>query len=136
MPPLFLELDKVLEIHRDQIERYGGTPGVRQMDLLESAIGMPRAGMSGRYFHADLFEMAAAYLFHIVSNHPFVDGNKRVGAMAAYAFLRLNGWKLRAPEAPFEALVRSTAEGRTEKAILASFLREHSRRVGERKRRK
>ena len=76
MSPIFLGLDEVIEIHRDQIERYGGHPGVRDMGLLQSAIAMPQASHGGKYLHADLFEMAAAYLFHIVQNHPFVDANK------------------------------------------------------------
>ncbi|HEU4394714.1 MAG TPA: Fic family protein, partial [Planctomycetota bacterium] len=74
MQPDFLGLDEVLEIHRDQIARYGGRPGVRDMGLLESALAMPRAGAAGQWFHADLHEMAAAYLFHIAQNHPIVDG--------------------------------------------------------------
>ncbi|MEW6746169.1 MAG: type II toxin-antitoxin system death-on-curing family toxin [Planctomycetota bacterium] len=75
------------------------------------------------YFHSDLFEMAAAYLFHIVRNHPFVDGNKRVGAMAAFTFLKLNGITLEAPEPAFEEVVRSVATGKTDKADIAAFFR-------------
>jgi len=63
--PIFLSLGEVLEIHRDQIERYGGSPGIRDLGLLQSALAMPAAGFGGRYLHTDLFEMAAAYLFHI-----------------------------------------------------------------------
>jgi len=125
--PVFLGLDEVLEIHADQIRRYGGSAGVRDMGLLESALAMPRAGAGGRYFHADLCEMAAAYLFHIARNHPFVDGNKRVAAMAAYVFLGMNGLTLRAPGPAFERLVRFVAEGRADKAAIATFLRRHAR---------
>lgn len=71
--PRFLELDEVLEIHRDQVERYGGLAGIRDAALLNSAVAMPRSGAAAAYVHTDLFEMAAAYLFHIVKNHPFVD---------------------------------------------------------------
>ena len=83
MNPVFLELHEILEIHRDQIERYGGDPGVRDLELLKSAVAMPMAGVREKYLHGDLFEMAAAYLYHIVQNHPFVDGNKRTGLVAA-----------------------------------------------------
>jgi death-on-curing protein len=83
MPPVFLNLAEVLEIHRDQIERYGGQPGIRDLDLLQSALAMPAAGFGDRYLHEDLLEMAAAYLFHIARNHPFVDGNKRTVAAAS-----------------------------------------------------
>ena len=78
--PIFLCLGEVVEIPRDQIERYGGSPGIRDLGLLQSALAMPAAGFGGRYLHTDLFEMSAAYLFHITQNHPFADGNKRTGA--------------------------------------------------------
>jgi death-on-curing protein len=124
--PTFLELAEVVEIHRDQIARYGGAEGIRDLGLLQSALAMPAAGARGEYFHDDLFAMAAAYLFHIVKNHPFVDGNKRVGAVAALVFLDLNGIELRAPEDDFEALVTSVADGRTAKTQIAQFLRDHA----------
>jgi death-on-curing protein len=72
--PVFLTLGEVIEIHHDQIERYGGDSGIRDLGLLQSAMAMPAAGFGGRYLHADLCEMAAAYLFHITQNYPFVDG--------------------------------------------------------------
>ena len=85
MLPLFLDLDFVLRIHLSLIERYGGEPGVRDIGLLHSAIAMPQASFGGEFLHEDLFEKAAAYLFHIVQNHPFMDGNKRTGAAAGRA---------------------------------------------------
>ena len=125
MTPVFLELAEVILIHRDQIERYGGAEGILDMGLLQSALAMPAAGVGGEYFHADIFAMAAAYLFHIVRNHPFVDGNKRVGAVAAFVFLALNGVDLDAPEQAFEELVLAVADGRTAKDEVAQFLRQH-----------
>ncbi len=74
MQPDFLRIEDVLRIHEDQIERYGGSPGLRDSGLLTSAVETPRAAFGGQVLHGDLFEMAAAYLFHIVQNHPFVDG--------------------------------------------------------------
>jgi len=127
MPPVFLGLDEVLEIHRDQIERYGGRAGIRDMGLLQSALAMPQAGIGGEFFHADVFEMAAAYLYYIARNHPFVDGNKRVAAMSAFVFLRLNGHTLRAPTGAFERLVLAAAEGTVDKATIARFFQEHTR---------
>ena len=127
MPTVFLSRQEVLEIHRDQIERYGGSAGVRDMKLLESALAMPQAGAGGQYFHADLFEMAAAYLFHIVKNHPFLDGNKRVGAIAAFIFLKLNGLTLRVSNEAFEKLVLSVAQGKADKAVVSVFMRKHAR---------
>jgi death-on-curing protein len=75
--PLFLSLERVLRIHRSMIEQYGGEEGIRDAGLLHFAIAVPQASFGGEYLHADLFEMAAAYLYHIVQNHPFIDGNIR-----------------------------------------------------------
>jgi death-on-curing protein len=83
MRPLFLDLDHVLRTHHSLIETYGGAEGIRDVGLLHSAIAMPQASFGGQFLHQDLFEMAAAYLYHIVQNHAFVDGNKRTGAAAA-----------------------------------------------------
>jgi death-on-curing protein len=74
----FLDLLDVLEIHQSRIDAYGGASGIRELGLLESALAQPQSGFGDQYLHADIFEMAAAYLFHIVLNHPFVDGNKRL----------------------------------------------------------
>lgn len=123
MVPAFLSLDEVIEIHRDMIERYGGSSGIRDMGLLQSAVAMPRAGFGDEFLHADLFEMAAAYLFHIVQNHPFIDGNKRVGSMAAFTFLKLNGLTLAASDAEFERVVLEVAKGRSNKAAIVEFLK-------------
>lgn len=128
MTPVFLDLTQVLEIHRDQIERYGGTLGVRDTGLLESAVAMPQAGFGDQYFHTDIFEMAAAYLFHIVNNHPFVDGNTRAAAMTAYAFLNLNDFDIdHALEGAFGDLVLALATGTAERHDAATFFRKHAR---------
>jgi len=125
--PLFLSLDEVLEIHRDQIERYGGAIGVRDIGLLQSALAMPAATFGGQYLHSDIFEKAAAYLFHIVQNHPFLDGNKRVGIVAALVFLAMNDVQFEVDEDVLEQTVMATAEGKTDKAVLADFFRTNSR---------
>ena len=85
--PVFLGLEDVLVIHDEQLAKYGGAPGLRQWDLLQSAVAMPRASAGGEPVHRDLFEMAAAYAFHIAQNQPFADGNKRTGLLAAIVFL-------------------------------------------------
>jgi death-on-curing protein len=124
--PVFLGLDEVIEIHNDQIKRYGGRAGIRDLELLKSAIAMPSAGFGGDYLHTDIYEMAAAYLFHIARNHPFIDGNKRTGAVASVVFLLMNGIELHADEDSFEKMVLSTAEGKSDKAAVARFFREYS----------
>jgi death-on-curing protein len=119
----FLSLGEVLEIHRDQITRYGGSPGLRDLDLLKSALGMPQATFGGEYLHTDVFEMAAAYLFHIVKNHPFIDGNKRVGAASALVFLALNDYDFTALQDALAAMVFALAGGELAKADVAIFIR-------------
>jgi len=125
MSPVFLNLSEVLCIHRDQIERYGGEPGIRDLGLLQSALAMPGAGFEGRFLHNDLFEMAAAYLFHITRNPSFVDGNKRTGAVCALVFLELNDIEINAGEDALVEMVTAVAEGRTEKEAIADFFRRH-----------
>lgn len=124
---LFLWFDEVVEIHRDQIERYGGHTGIRDVDLLQSAVAMPAAGFREDYFHTDIYEMGAAYLFHIIRNHPFMDGNKRTGAVAAVIFFMMNGMEINTGEDIFEKMVRSVATGKTDKAGAAEFFRKHAR---------
>ena len=125
MAASFLTLDEIVEIHRDQIARYGGSEGIRDFGMLQSAVAMPAAGVAGQFLHTDLCEMAAAYLFHIVRNHPFTDGNKRVGAVAAYVFLALNGMQLTADHVAYAELVLSVARGETPKSAVAEFFRSH-----------
>lgn len=127
MAPRFLTVEEVVEIQLDQVECYGGSAGVRDWDLLKSAVGMPEAGFGDQYLHGDLFEMAAASLFHLVQNHPFVDANKRVGAMAAFVFLKVNGLTLSAGQSEYEAVVLSVAQGTMGKAAVAEFFRKHAR---------
>ena len=119
--PAFLTLAEVLEIHQDQIVRYGGTAGIRDLELLKSALGLPAATFDGDFLHADIYEMAAAYLFHIVRNHPFIDGNKRTGTVAALVFLLLNGCVFNAPESKLVETVVAVASGKMTKAELTLF---------------
>ena len=123
MPPRFLRPDEVLLIHKDQVERYGGSGDVRDLALLDSAVAMPQTGVADEHAHGDLFAMAAAYLFHIVRNHPFVDGSKRTGAAPAIVFLLLNGVALQADEEGLEHIVRCVAQGKADKTEVAGFLR-------------
>ncbi len=123
MQPAFLTLEEILAIHQDQIARYGGSEGVHDWGRLQSAVAMPYASYGGQVLHADLCEMAAAYLFYLVQNHPFLDGNKRAGAVAAYVFLALNHWRLTADNDTYADLVLSVARGETPKSAVADFFR-------------
>ena len=127
MDPLFLTLDEILSLHEEQIRLFGGSHGVRDTGLIESAIGSAAATFGGEFLHASLFEMAAAYLYGICKNHPFVDGNKRTAAATALVFLDMNGVAIDAAEEPFYDLVIGVAEGRVSKAEVAVFLQENAR---------
>jgi len=122
----FLSTEDVLTLHADQVDLYGGEHGVRDLGLLDSAIAQPRASFGGEYLHKDLFEMAAAYLYHLVQSHPFLDGNKRTGAVAALVFLDLNGIEIDAPKGSLYDLTMAVATGRAGKGEIAEFFRAHA----------
>jgi death-on-curing protein len=124
--PLFLTLDEVLSLHEEQLRLFGGSAGIRQLDLLQSAMGNVEATFGEIFLHETIFEMAAAYLYGICRNHPFVDGNKRTATAAALAFLRLNDIRVHASEDDFYDLVIGVAEARVSKAAVAVFLEKNS----------
>jgi death-on-curing protein len=117
--PRFLSVDEALVIHTDQIERYGGAAGLRDLGLLQSALAVPDAGFGETRLHGTLEEMGAAYLFHIAQNHPFIDGNERTATAAMLVFLRLNGLTLTLQDDDLEALTLKVASGLLQKAEVA-----------------
>lgn len=124
---LFLTLSEAVEIHRDQIERYGGRPGIRDFSLLQSALAVPGASFEGELLHPDLYTMAAAYAFHICKNHPFFDGNKRTALVCALVFLNLNGISVSDPGEVLYQAMMDVAAGRLDKPGLAAVFRNLSR---------
>lgn len=122
-----LSLAEVVAIHEDMVRRYGGSPGIRDLPLLESSVGMPQATFGGQYLHDGIPAMAAAYCFHLVANHPFIDGNKRVGAAAASVFLEMNEWVLEADNASYSELVLGVASGSIDKRAATVFYEQHAR---------
>ncbi len=121
----FLGLDEVLALHADQIERYGGSTGVRDLGLLESAVAAAEATFGGMELHETLAEKAAAYLFHLAKNHPFVDGNKRVAAASMFMFLYLNDHTLECTSDELAELTERVATSELGKPDVAVFIREH-----------
>ena len=104
-----LTVEIVREIHAEAIRRFGGSDGVRELALLESAVSAPQASFGGKSPYRDLVEVAAAYLFYLCRNHPFIDGNKRAALGACLVFLRLNGIEPK-PDAPeWESLTMAVA---------------------------
>ncbi len=124
--PRFLTLAEVLSILQDQTARYGGEFGVRDLGLVSSAIAVPQASFGGRMLHGDLFGMAAAYVFHLCQNHPFVDGNKRVALASALVSLDLNGIRITDPDEALYPLMMAVARGEKGKAEIAYTLHELS----------
>ncbi len=124
--PRFLSVDNVLHLHVRTIPGEGGRDGIRELALLESAVLMPQQRFAGVYLHPDLPARAAAYLYHLCSNRPFVDGNRRIGAIAASIFINVNGWALRAPEPEFEEFVLRLAGGELSKESVTEWFRAHA----------
>jgi death-on-curing protein len=111
----FLTVAIVRELHIEAITRFGGSDGLRDQALLESAVAAPQATFGGRSVYGTLEEVAAAYLFYLCRNHPFVDGNKRVALGACLLFLRLNGLQP-APDGPdWEQLALEVAASRLDR---------------------
>lgn len=121
----FLTLDDVLALHDELIQRYGGTPGLRDAGLLEAALAMPQAGFGGRYFHQFPHEMAAAYLFHLVRNHAFIDGNKRVALACAILFFKINRVPYSITEEEAVELTLAAASGQMDKCDVTAVLQKH-----------
>ena len=107
--PCWLTRESVLAIHAQLLARFGGSSGIRDDNMLESALAKPR--QLHAYGQPNAYEMAAAYAFGIVKNHPFVDGNKRAGFVAAYTFLGINGIDFTAPEEEAVLFTRGLAAG-------------------------
>lgn len=119
----FFTVEQVIELHDAFLEDHGGLPGIRDKGLLISAVEMPKASMFGEYLHKTIYDKAAAYLFHMVQNHPFNDGNKRTGALTTILFLEENGIKITFSDHDYEEFVVSVAQGQKNKKEIAYFLK-------------
>jgi death on curing protein len=116
--------DVVVAIHSEQIAEHGGNPGIRDAGLLSSALARPQNLVA--YGEPSVFDLAASYAFGIILNHPFVDGNKRTGFLAAYVFLEFNGWELTASEAEVVAAVLALARKEMDEAAFSDWLKDYS----------
>ncbi|HSW87026.1 MAG TPA: type II toxin-antitoxin system death-on-curing family toxin [Rhabdochlamydiaceae bacterium] len=123
----YLTLEQVLRLHDAAIEKFGGLKGIRDSNLLLSCIENPRQSLFGMELHPTIYDKAAAYLFHIVCNHPFNDGNKRTGAGSAYLFLRINKisivFESTFENKQYENLVVAVARGKKTKEEVSYFLK-------------
>jgi death-on-curing protein len=126
---VYLSLEQVLQLHQTQLARYGGDTGLRDRGLIESALARPAATFGGEDLYADLLTKAAALMHSLVLNHPFVDGNKRVGAHAAIVFVTVNDWEFLATPDELVDMTLALAEGRVAVEALAIWFRHRLRAV-------
>jgi len=123
----FLTLSEVLLILDDQIKNYCGKYGIRDINLLSSAIYMPESSFEERYLHKTIPAMAAAYAFHICQNHPFIDGNKRVALASSLVFLDINGYEFICKDETLYNKIIGVAKGEIKKEELIKFYEKHSK---------
>jgi death-on-curing protein len=125
----FLTLSEVLLILEDQIRNYGGAYGVRDINLLSSAIYMPESSFDGKFLHETIPAMAAAYTYHLCQNHPFIDGNKRVALASSLVFLDINGYEFNCKNEVLYNKIMDVARGDCKKDELVKFYEKHSKKV-------
>jgi len=124
----YLTLNEVLVLYRRVIRESGGAAGIRDLGLLESALAQPRQTFSGIELYPSIVEKAAALGFSLIKNHPFIDGNKRIGHAAMEVFLVLNGYEIQATVDEQERIILDVAAGRVNRAAFTDWLITH---VGE-----
>ena len=125
----YLSFAEVVELHRRVIEASGGLHGLRDLGALESAVAQPRMSFGGEDLYPSVVEKAAALCFSLVQNHPFLDGNKRVGHAAMETFLVLNGFELDATVEQQEELMLALAAGKLDRPDLVRWVSEHLARI-------
>lgn len=121
----YLTLNETLDLHRRIIAQSGGAPGILNLSALESALAQPQMTFGGNDLYPTLIEKVAALGFSLIQNHPFVDGNKRIGHAAMEVFSVLNGFEIVAPVDEQEQIILNTAAGRLSQADLTAWLRDH-----------
>jgi death-on-curing protein len=126
----YLSLGEVLRLHQMLIEQSGGLGGIRDLGLLDSALAQPRATFAGQDLHPTVLEKAAALCASLVQNHPFLDGNKRIGHAAMATFLLLNSVEIVATADEQETLILDLAAGTRRRDGLLVWLREHTKKLG------
>ena len=127
-----LTVDVVREIHAEAIRQFGGLNGVRDENLLASAVMTPQASFGGKSPYIDIVEVAAAYLFYLCQNYPFVDGNKRTAMISAIVFLRINGIQTLPDSSEWEKLMLDVAASKADRTAATKRLRKLLKRQGKR----
>jgi death on curing protein len=122
----FLTMAEIMIIYEDQIRRYGGQFGMRDIALLSSALALPESTYDKKYLHKTIPEMACAYAYHISENHPFIDGNKRTALASALVFLDLNGYEFTSSDDDVYKTMMLVAKGQLKKEQLSDFFKTNS----------
>ncbi len=125
----YLNIHQVLAIYNEVMNETGGSEGIRDIGLLESAVARPQSSFAGEEFYPDVFSKAAALGHSIIHNHSFIDGNKRTGYMAMRLFLNVNGYDLKAPLKEKYKFVMEIAQSMKEEESIAQWLKKHSRKI-------
>jgi death-on-curing protein len=118
----FIPKNVLLHFYDRLIQTYGGSYGIRDKDLLDSALKQPKATYEGKYLHDSIMKMAAAYGYHICNNHPFIDGNKRISLVAMDLFLQRNGFEIIASEKETYKTIIKLSSGKLSKNDLTNWL--------------
>ena len=118
---IYLSIEQVIELHDSIVHQFGGLLGIREKGLLESALAVPMMAVFGEELHKSVYNKAAAYLFYIARNHPFLDGNKRAATASALAFLRINGEFPRYDLNDFLEIVVLVAEGKADLNVISGY---------------
>jgi|SRR3989344_1096264 len=125
----YVSIGDVLAIHATLIHLYGGSDGVRDIGLVESALARPQAGFGGYDAYPTLFEKAAVLLRGIIKNHGFVDGNKRTGTAVMSIFIKLNSYKLIVTDSQLVSLAVKVAEDKLDPEAITEWLNKHSKKI-------
>jgi death-on-curing protein len=125
----FLKLEEVVAIHHDQVRRYGGSHGIRDLNLLMSSVSLPQASFAGEYLYPTLFAKVASLIHSLIMNHAFVDGNKRTAMTSGARFLYINGYKLKVHQKNMVETAVSIGSGKLNIELLARWVKENSRKI-------
>lgn len=123
----YLSLDEIIAIHFDQIEKYGGSHGIRDLDLLLSALARPKASFGGFELYPNIFKKVASLIHSLILNHPFVDGNKRTGVVSAARFLYTNEYKLTSTKQDLLNLALKIANKKLDIGEISVWFKKHSK---------
>ena len=129
MAAIYLSLEQVITIHEDQVIRYGGSSGLRDVPLLESAVFRPQSSFGGEDLYPTIFDKAASLMHSLILNHPFIDANKRTGTASMLVFLELNGYRLKVPQKALVEVAKGVESKKISLDELGDWLKKHCKKI-------